>query len=40
MIGSNYFILIAQSAGALEYNDCFSTEGKDTLQRVSWYDTK
>ncbi len=29
--------IVAQSAGAVEYTDCFSAEGKDPpLQRVSW----
>ena len=32
--------LIAQSAGAVEYTNGFSTEGLDTPQRVSWNDTK
>ena len=32
LIFYNYF---AQSAGAVEYTDCFSAEGK-THQRVSW----
>ena len=30
----------AQSAGAVEYTDCTSAEGKDPSLRVSWYDTK
>ena len=29
-------ICLAQSAGAIEYTDCFSAEGQDPLQRVSW----
>ena len=30
-----------QSAGAIEYTDCFSAEGKDPpLRRVFWYDSK
>ena len=33
-------ILFAQSAGAVEYTDCSSAEGKIPLQWVSWYDTK
>ena len=28
--------IFAQSAGPVEYTDCFSTEGKTAPQRVSW----
>ena len=27
---------VAQSAGAVEYTDCFSAEGQDPPQRESW----
>ena len=33
--------LLALSAGAIEYTDCFSAEGWDLHQhQMSWYDTK
>ena len=33
---------VAQSAGAVEYTECFSAEGQEPPppQRVSWYDAK
>ena len=31
---------MAQSAGAVEYTDCFSAEGYDSHNDCPWYDSK
>ena len=35
-----YLITLAQSAGAVEYTDCISVEGKTPSNRCRRYDTK
>ena len=33
-------VVVSQSAGAIEYTDCFSAEGKDPRKECPGYDTK